>query len=42
MVSDYNETVFKFWINNGFTNKEEVKIFWNKKELLAMKMVKTV
>ncbi len=42
VVSDYDETVLKFWINNGFIDKEEVKMFWNKKELLAMKMVKVL
>ena len=39
VIGDYDESVLKFWINNGFKFQSQVKLSWNNKDLVAMKMV---
>ena len=40
VVADYDESVLKFWINNGFIPEKENVLSWCGKKLHAIKMVK--
>jgi GNAT superfamily N-acetyltransferase len=41
-VSRYSEAVTRFWRNNGYLPEKDITLYWNEKELKAVKMVKTL